>query len=77
MLRNALISSYGTANSLRITLSSTTEEFTHSIGRLEIMINNEWGTVCSENFGLASANVACRQLGYDEAVSWGDADFLK
>ena len=33
-------------------------------GRLEIYLNNEWGTVCSNSFGVADAEVACRQLGY-------------
>ena len=33
-------------------------------GRLEICINNAWGTVCDDNFGANDARVACRQLGY-------------
>ena len=32
-------------------------------GRLEICINNAWGTVCSEGFSASEANVVCRQLG--------------
>ena len=35
----------------------------NSEGRLEICINNAWGTVCREAFGLADAKVACGQLG--------------
>ena len=35
----------------------------NSQGRLEICINNAWGTVCREGFGLADAKVVCGQLG--------------
>ena len=32
-------------------------------GRIEICINNAWGTVCDEQFTKEHALVACRQLG--------------
>ena len=32
-------------------------------GRLEICINNAWGTVCRDSFSSDDAQVACRQLG--------------
>ena len=32
-------------------------------GRLEICINNAWGTVCHDSFSKDDAEVACRQLG--------------
>lgn len=32
-------------------------------GRLEICINNAWGTVCDNGFGRTEAAVACAQLG--------------
>ena len=33
-------------------------------GRVEICINNAWGSVCHYGWGIADGNVACKQLGY-------------
>ena len=33
-------------------------------GRVEICINNAWGTVCSNRFSSSDAQVICRNLGY-------------
>jgi len=42
-----------------------------SSGRLEVFLNNQWGTACSFNniFPLTAANVACKQLGYIQATT--------
>ena len=42
-----------------------------SSGVLEIYLFGEWGTVCEEGFGNAEADVACRQLGFEEASQHG------
>jgi len=33
-------------------------------GRVEICLNNTWGTLCSSTWSDAEASVTCQQLGY-------------
>ncbi|XP_025103069.1 deleted in malignant brain tumors 1 protein-like [Pomacea canaliculata] len=50
---------------------------TADAGRLEILYDGTWGTVCEDGFGQREALVACRMLGFNSttAVSVGSAKY--
>ncbi|XP_030057673.1 lysyl oxidase homolog 2 [Microcaecilia unicolor] len=54
----------------KIYLRLSGEKRKHNEGRVEVYYNEEWGTVCDDDFSIHAAHVVCRELGYMEALSW-------
>ena len=50
---------------LRLVSNQGATPSNNNAGRLEILLDRNWGTVCSDGFDSNDAAVACRQLGFD------------
>ena len=67
----------GAPNNVRLVASDGVQVASLSAGRLEVLIDGQWGTVCSNGFESDDADVACRQLGYIEVLSYSTASSLR
>ena len=59
MLKHTILALQCQEGALRLTGESSTNQ-----GRVEICVNEIWGTICATNWGQRDATVACRQLGF-------------
>ncbi|XP_031559044.1 delta-like protein C, partial [Actinia tenebrosa] len=41
-----------------------------SSGRLQVLHDGQWGTVCDDYWSMTNTHVVCRQLGFDDALSY-------
>ena len=52
-------------------LVNSSSNYADTAGRLEIILQEEWGTICNVGFGQEDAQLACMQLGYKTVVNYG------
>lgn len=39
-----------------------------SEGRVEVLHNGQWGTICDDTWSIEEAEIVCHQLGYSSAI---------
>uniref|UniRef100_A0A8C2K692 Lysyl oxidase homolog n=1 Tax=Cyprinus carpio TaxID=7962 RepID=A0A8C2K692_CYPCA len=66
----ALVQAQSESQHPKIQLRLAGDKVKHYEGRLEVFYNNEWGTICDDDFSIEAAHVACRELGFLGAVAW-------
>ncbi|XP_041103155.1 lysyl oxidase homolog 3A-like isoform X2 [Polyodon spathula] len=55
-------------NKLKVRLAGFPRK--HNEGRIEVFYNEEWGTICDDDFSTENAHVLCRHLGFISATGW-------
>ena len=72
-LRYVFLDTAQSRGELRLVRGSATS-YSYTSGRLEIFMNGRWGTICDDaEFGMDEATVACQQLGWNGASSYGSS----
>ena len=70
--REVVTVSQTSGEELRLVGGATANE-----GRLEILLDGQWGTVCDDYWGKFDADVACRALGYEEGSVADATQFMR
>ena len=53
-----------------IRLTGSGSGISSTAGRVEVCLNNRWGTVCDDLWGVLDARVVCRQMGYSTSGTY-------